>query len=56
VTPKQIEEIKAEFGLVTQPFAEKPAPTGPRRMPTREDYIALGVDPSVLDRLPGKAA
>lgn len=24
---------------------------GPPRMPTREDYIALGVDPSVLDRL-----
>lgn len=51
-TPEQIEAIKAEVGLVTQPFGEavKPLP-GPARKPTREDYIALGVDPAVLDEV-----
>ena len=27
---------------------------GPPRMPTREDYIALGVDPATLDKLAGE--
>jgi hypothetical protein len=51
-TPAQIEAIKAEVGLVTQPFGEvaKPLP-GPARKPTRDDYIALGVDPAILDQV-----
>ena len=52
VTPAQIEEIKAEFGLVTNPYPDEPKPVrGAPRKPTREDYIALGVSPDVLDRL-----
>ena len=51
-TPDQVEAIKAEVGLVTQPFGEmvKRVDT-PRRNPTREDYIALGIDPATLDAL-----
>jgi hypothetical protein len=54
VTPAQIAEIKAEVGLVTQPYQERPKPMGAPRMPTRADYLAMGVDPSVLDKLPDK--
>lgn len=57
VTPEQIAEIKAEFGLSTNPYPEQPKPLGTTpRMPTRADYIAMGVDPSVLDALPGREA
>lgn len=56
ITPAQIEEVKAEFGIVTQPFGHVAKPTGARpKMPTREDYIALGVSPEVLDRLPNQS-
>jgi hypothetical protein len=52
VTPAQIEEIKAEFGIVTQPFGHVAKPAGAKpRKPTREDYIAMGVDPASLDRI-----
>jgi hypothetical protein len=51
-TPEQVEAIKAEVGLVTEPFRlatkAKPLPT---RKPTRDDYIALGVDPAILDQV-----
>jgi len=52
VTPEQIAEIKAEFGIVTNPYPEQRKPTGvtPRK-PTREDYIALGVPAETLDHL-----
>jgi hypothetical protein len=57
VTAAQIAEIKAEFGLSTNPYPEQPKPLGTTpRMPTRADYIAMGVDPSVLDALPGREA
>jgi hypothetical protein len=52
VTPEQVEAIKAEVGLVTQPFGEAPKPlAGPARMPTLADYAALGVDTAVLAML-----
>lgn len=55
VTPEQIAAIKAEVGLMTNPYPEQPKPTGStRRMPTRADYLALGVSPDVLDALPTK--
>lgn len=56
VTPAQIAEIKAEFGLTINPYPERPKPVGVKpRMPTRADYIAMGVDPTILDALPGRA-
>jgi hypothetical protein len=55
VTPAQIEEIKAEFGISTQPFGHIAKPRGPLKMPTRADYIAMGVPTEVLDRLPGQS-
>jgi hypothetical protein len=52
VTADQIAEIKEEFGIATTPFPDAKKPTGARpKMPTRADYIALGVDPNVLDRI-----
>jgi hypothetical protein len=54
-SPEDAAAIVAEFGLRNEASAT-PRPVGNLRKPTREDYIALGVDPSVLDRLPGKAA
>lgn len=57
VTPAQIEEIKAEFGIVTQPYGHVAKPTGAKpRKPTREDYIALGVSPDVLDRITDRSS
>jgi len=54
-TPEEAAAIKAEFGLVTNPYPEQPKPVGTKpRMPTRDDYLALGVDPSVLNMLPAK--
>lgn len=55
-TPEQIASIKAEFGIATTPYAEKPKLLGEPRKPTREDYIALGVDPTILDRITGSPA
>lgn len=57
VTPEQMAAIKAEFGLATNPYPDAPKPVGVApRMPTRADYIAMGVDASILDRVVGKAA
>jgi hypothetical protein len=49
-TEEEREAIKAEFGLTTAPYGALPKLfAGPARTPTREDYIALGVDPASLD-------
>ncbi len=48
-TPEEAAEILAEFGLKGNPLERCKRHLGTPRKPTREDYIALGVDPSVLD-------
>lgn len=56
-TPEQIAAIKAEVGLTTNPYPEQQKPVGVApRVPTRADYIAMGIDPTVLDALPGREA
>lgn len=59
-TPAEAREIIERFGLGRKfgaaPHPARPVPVTnpmgtPGRAPTREDYIRLGVDPAVLDRL-----
>lgn len=47
-TPEQAAAIVAEFGLAVDPLERIARHSGPPRMPTRADYIALGVDPSAF--------
>lgn len=48
-TPEAAREIMEELGIPTFD-AKRPEPR-PLRKPTRQDYIALGVDPAVLDQI-----
>ena len=50
-SPEAAREIAQEFGIPE--LGTKPAPRGPLRTPTREDYIAMGVDPAVLGEANG---
>lgn len=47
-TPEQAAAIMEEMGLKSETKAMLRRHLGPAKMPTREDYIALGVDPAVL--------
>lgn len=49
-TPEQAAEIIEEMGLTGAAAATARHYLGPPRKPTRADYIALGVDPDILDR------
>lgn len=49
-TPEEAAAICAEFGLSSTATAMATRHLGPAKAPTRADYIALGVDPSILDR------
>lgn len=51
-TPEQAAAIMEELGLKSETRAQLRAHLGPPRKPTREDYIAMGVDPAILDRPP----
>lgn len=44
VTPEQMEAIKAEFGLVTNPYPDKPKPARHLRQPTAEDLAEVAKD------------
>jgi hypothetical protein len=48
-TPEAAAEIMEELGLRTETRAQLRQHLGPPRKPTRQDYIALGVDPATLD-------
>jgi hypothetical protein len=50
-TPEEAQTIMTEMGI--PPAAEEriTRTLGPLRKPTRADYLAMGVDPSVLDSL-----
>lgn len=48
-TPEETAQIMAEYGLKTETRAMLRQHLGPPRKPTRADYIALGVDPAILD-------
>lgn len=53
VTPEQARAICQEEGLPMPKMpSSAPRPKGPARMPTRADYIAMGVDPAVFDAPP----
>lgn len=49
-TPEQAAAIMAEMGLKSETRELLRQFSGPPRKPTRADYIALGVDPAVLDQ------
>lgn len=49
-TPEQAASVLSEFGLRSGVLNKVAANLGPRRLPTRADYIAMGVDPAFLDR------
>jgi hypothetical protein len=51
-TPAQAAEIMDEFGLRPETRAMLRQNLGPARKPTRQDYIDLGVSPSILDAIP----
>jgi hypothetical protein len=53
-TPEQASAIIEEFGIRER--AAAPAPTGPRRRPTIEDYVALGLDRSSAEQVFSKGA
>lgn len=53
-TPEQAAEIMSEFGLSSAAKEMVRTALGPPRKPTREDYLALGVDPATLDDLMGE--
>jgi hypothetical protein len=48
-TPEQAAEIMAEMGLSSEAKETARKALGPRRKPTRQDYIDLGVSPETLD-------
>lgn len=53
-TPEQAENALKEFGLldaVRGGQSAKPIERGPARKPTRQDYLDMGVDPAVLDKI-----
>lgn len=49
-SPEQAAAIMDEYGLGTESRQTLKRHIGPPRKPTREDYIAMGVDPALLDR------
>jgi hypothetical protein len=50
-TPEQAAEIMAEMGLSSEAKETARKALGPRRTPTRQDYLDMGVAPDVLDQL-----
>lgn len=48
-TPEEAAAIMDELGL-SRESREMIRPTGPRRKPTRQDYIDMGIDPASLDQ------
>lgn len=49
-TPEEAARIMTELGLSSTAEETVKRHLGPPRVPTREDYIAMGVDPAVLSR------
>lgn len=50
-TKEDAAAIMAEFGLRSESREEARRHQGPPQNPTRQDYIDMGVDPAVLDKL-----
>lgn len=53
-TPAEAERILDAEGIIdaVRGNLAKPFDRGPRRNPTRQDYIDMGVDPAVFDSIP----